>query len=141
MAEWFKLALLASLLYGLHQVFTKLAADKIGEGLGALVVEGIATLTIALYLVSLFGFGRWSLKWSVAGIVYSALTGVCVGIGTIAFFLLFKKGAPLSAVPGILAGGMALMAIVGIAVFREPASLGRLLGIGLSLAGLALLRR
>ena len=29
--------------------------------------------------------------------------GVCVGAGTIAFFLLFQKGGPLSSVPAILA--------------------------------------
>jgi transporter family protein len=63
-----------------------------------------------------------------------------VGVGTIAFFLLFQKGGPLSAVPMVLAGGGALMALVGIVAFREPASWPRLLGIALSLVGLFLLR-
>jgi transporter family protein len=69
------------------------------------------------------------------------LTGVCVGAGTIAFFLLFQKGGPLSAVPVILAVGAAIMAIAGIVFFREPASWQRLLGILLAIAGLFLLRR
>jgi len=71
---------------------------------------------------------------------YSVLTGVCVGAGTIAFFLLFQKGGPLSAVPMVLAGGAALMAVAGIAFFKEPAAWPRLLGIVLSVAGLFLLR-
>ena len=74
------------------------------------------------------------------GIFYSALTGICVGAGTILFFLLFQKGGPLSAVPMILAGGAALMAIAGIVFFKEPISLPRVLGIILALAGLILLR-
>jgi len=68
------------------------------------------------------------------------LTGICVGAGTILFFLLFQKGGPLSAVPMVLAGGAALMAFVGIIFFREPASWPRLLGIVMALAGLFLLR-
>jgi transporter family protein len=68
------------------------------------------------------------------------LTGICVGAGTILFFLLFQKGGPLSAVPMVLAGGAALMAVVGVLFFKEPASWPRLVGIVLALIGLLLLR-
>jgi transporter family protein len=64
-----------------------------------------------------------------------------VGVGTILFFLLFQKGGPLSAVPMILAGGAALMAVAGIAFFRETASIPRVLGILLSIVGLFLLKK
>jgi transporter family protein len=69
------------------------------------------------------------------------LTGICVGAGTIAFFLLFQKGGPLSSVPAILAGGAAIMAIAGILFFHEPVSWQRLLGVTLAITGLFLLRR
>jgi transporter family protein len=36
MATWFSYAIAAAFLYGLHQIFTKLAADGISDGLGAL---------------------------------------------------------------------------------------------------------
>jgi bacterial/archaeal transporter family protein len=39
----------AALLYGAHQIFTKLASDKISDGLGGFVVETTAALTILLY--------------------------------------------------------------------------------------------
>ena len=74
------------------------------------------------------------------GFNYSAVTGICVGAGTIAFFLLFQKGGPLSSVPAILAGGAAIMAIAGILFFKEPVSLPRITGIILALTGLFLLR-
>jgi len=98
-------------------------------------------LSILLYLAFLWLSGRWSQKFSMPGFNYSVLTGICVGAGTIAFFLLFQKGGPLSAVPVILAVGAAIMAIAGIVFFREPASWQRLLGITLAIAGLLLLRR
>lgn len=130
----------AAVLYGLHQIFTKLASERISDGLGALSVEGSAVVTIVVYLVALYASGRWSQTATAAGAAYSVLTGVCVGAGTIAFFLLFQHSGPLSAVPAILAFGAAIMAVAGIAGFGEPARPARLFGIVLSLVGLYLVR-
>ena len=141
MTPWFWYAVVAAVLYGAHQIFTRLASDHIGDGLGGFVVEAVAALSILCYLAFLYFGGRWGQKFSAEGFWYSALTGVCVGAGTIAFFLLFQRGGPLSAVPAILAGGAAIMAIAGILFFREPPSIARLLGIVLAITGLFLLRR
>jgi bacterial/archaeal transporter family protein len=100
---WFWYAVAAAILYGAHQIFTKLAADRIGEGLGGFIVEATAALSILVYLAFLWLASRWNQQSSAQGIFYSVLTGVCVGAGTIAFFLLFQKGGPLSVVPVILA--------------------------------------
>jgi transporter family protein len=140
MRTWFYYAIGAAVLYGLHQIFTKLASERISDGLGSFVVEGAAALTILFYLAALRLGGNWNQSATPVGVWYSVLTGICVGIGTIFFFLLFQKGGPLSAVPMILAGGGALMALAGILFFKEPATLSRLLGIVLALTGLILLR-
>jgi drug/metabolite transporter (DMT)-like permease len=86
---------------------------------------------------------RWTVesKFSMSGFNYSLLTGICVGAGTIAFFLLFQKGGPLSAVPAILAGGIAIMAIAGILFFHETASWQRVAGVVFAIVGLFLLRK
>src|SRR6516164_1965374 len=98
-AAWFWYAVAAALLYGAHQIFTRMAADHIGEGLGGFVVEATAALSILAYLAFLWLANRWDQKSSPNGIIYSVLTGICVGAGTIVFFLLFQKGGPLSSVP------------------------------------------
>ena len=141
MAPWFWYAVVAAVLYGAHQIFTRMASDHIGDGIGGFVVEGVAALTILIYLGFLYFTNRWNQKFSSEGFYYSALTGICVGAGTVAFFLLFQRGGPLSSVPVILAGGAAIMAIAGIVFFHEPASWQRLLGVGLAIAGLFLLRK
>ena len=141
MAAWFWYAVLAAVLYGAHQIFTRLAAERISEGLGGFIVEASAALSIVIYLAILWLGGRWSQKFSGAGFIYSLVTGICVGAGTIAFFLLFQKGGPLSSVPAILAGGAAIMAIAGIIFFREQASWQRIAGIAFAILGLFLLRR
>jgi len=140
-AGWFWYAVAAAILYGAHQIFTKLAADRIGEGLGGFVVEATAALSILVYLAFLWLASRWNQQSSAQGIFYSVLTGICVGAGTIAFFLLFQKGGPLSSVPAILAGGAAIMAIAGMLFFREPPSWQRLIGVAFAITGLFLLRR
>lgn len=140
MSEWFLYAIAAAVLYGLHQVFTKLASAHIGDGVGGFIVEMSAALIIGGYLSYLKFFSEWKQPFSTTGVIYSVLTGLCVGAGTVVFFLLFQKGGPLSAVPMVLAGGAALMAVVGILFLREPANIVRLTGIVLSLIGLFLLR-
>jgi transporter family protein len=104
-------------------------------------VEGSAALTILVYLGWRKFGGQWNQTASTPGVFYSVLTGICVGVGTLFFFLLFQKGGPLSAVPMILAGGAAIMAGVGIFFFREPASWPRLLGIAMAIGGLILMRK
>ena len=96
------------------------ASDHIRDGLGGFLVEATAAVTILLYLATLWLSSRWNQKFSSEGFYYSALTGICVGAGTIAFFSLFQKGGPLSAVPAILAGGAAIMAIAGSVFFPRP---------------------
>jgi len=141
MSAWFWYAVVAAVLYGAHQIFTRMAADQIGEGLGGFVVEATAALSILLYLLFLWLTSRWNQQSNARGIFYSVLTGICVGAGTVAFFLLFQKGGPLSSVPAILAGGAAIMAVAGILFFHETASWQRSLGIVLAITGLFLLRR
>jgi len=140
-AAWFWYAVIAAVLYGAHQIFTRMAADHIGEGLGGFVVEATAALSILSYLAFLWLANRWDQKSSLNGIVYSVLTGICVGAGTIAFFLLFQRGGPLSSVPAILAGGAAIMAVAGFSFFHEPPSWQRIVGIAFAVTGLFLLSK
>ena len=76
MTSWFPYAVAAAVLYGLHQIFTKLAADRISDGLGGFVVEGSAALTILVYLAYLHFSGGWNQTVSAPGVYYSLLTGL-----------------------------------------------------------------
>ena len=91
MTTWFWYAIVAAVLYGLHQVFTKLAADHIGDGLGGFLVETIAALTIALYLGWLWMSGKWDQRVDSSGVVFFLFKGLCLGVGTIYLLILFKK--------------------------------------------------
>ena len=135
MAGWFWYAVVAAILYGAHQIFTRLAAERIGDGLGGFIVEASAALSILIYLGVLWFGGRWNQRFSAAGFNYSLLTGICVGVGTIAFFLLFQKGAPPLSVPA------ERRSWPWIPFFREPVSCNGSLGVCLVIISLFLLRR
>jgi transporter family protein len=62
MAAWFWYAVVDAVLYGAHQIFTRLAAERIGDGLGGFVVEASAALLILIYLAVLWFSGRWNQK-------------------------------------------------------------------------------
>ena len=124
-----------------HQVFTKVASEHIGSGLGALVVEFTAVVTILVYLGYMKLVVGASEPVSSRGVALSAVTGVCVGAGTVIFFVLFQRGGPLSAVPAVLAVGAALMAVVGMVFLGKRVSTARILGVFFSLAGLYLVGR
>src|SRR5436305_5046780 len=90
MSAWFWYAVGAAVLYGMHQIFTRIASERIGDGLGGFVVEATAAATILAYLAYLYVAGPWDQKVSTPGVMYSVLTGLCVGAGTVLFFLLFQ---------------------------------------------------
>lgn len=122
MAPWFWYALVAAVLYGAHQIFTRLPSEHIGGGGGGFVVEATAAVTILLYLLDPWLTNRWEQKFSSTGFNYPVLTGTCVGVGTLPFFLWFQQWGPLSSVPAILAGGAAIMVVAGILFFEEAMS-------------------
>ncbi len=143
MAAWFWYAVVAAVLYGAHQIFTRMAAERIGEGLGGFIVEGSAALSILIYLAIVWLGGRWNQKFSGAGFYYSLLTGICVGAGTIAFFLLFQKAVRSLRFQLQLSSPEARQswAIAGILFFREAPSWQRIVGVAFAILGLFLLRK
>jgi bacterial/archaeal transporter family protein len=139
---WFPLALAAAGLYGLHNVFTRAASGRISDGMGGLVLEGTAALVIAAYVIGVTVRGVETTQLTQAGVGWSMAAGLCVGAGTVLYFMIFRGGGELSAAaPTVLAGGSALMVLAGWVIYREPVTLPRLVGVGLTVAGIALLRK
>jgi bacterial/archaeal transporter family protein len=91
MSEWFWYAIAAAVLYGMHQVFTKLASAHIGDGLGGFVVEITAAFIIGVYLIYLKFFSQWNQPVTARGVIYSVLTGLCVGREQWLSFCYFRR--------------------------------------------------
>ena len=142
MESWKVAAFFAALLYGLHNIFTKLASGKISDQFGAFLLEATASILILVYLVFLTLSGSRPISYTKEGILFSALAGASVAVGSILYFFIFRLGGNLSvAGPLILVGGVLVMVAAGIVIFHDQISLQNEIGIALGIISLYLLSK
>ena len=137
--SWIALAAFAALSYALYYILVKLSSGHIHQILGAFVLQGVAALTGGV-LVGALKLGGRPLAAAPRGLLLAALAGLAVGAAEILTFYLFERGAPASQATAVIIGGsVALAALLGMVLLREPLTLRSGLGIGFVLAGVALL--
>jgi transporter family protein len=140
MELWFIAALVAALAYGLHNIFTKIAAGHISDALGAFLLEITASVCILLYIFFLITTNE-KFNFTSRGVIFSIIAGICVGVGTVLYFYIFSHGGALSiAGPLVISGGVLLMAVAGIVFFKESVSFAKIMGIALCLIGIWMLK-
>jgi uncharacterized membrane protein len=138
MLAWQQAALGAACLIALHYLFLRAASGRIGDSLGALVLEGTAALGILVaYLAGVRGD---PVPTSRAGFIYAALSGLCISGASILLFFALRRGGPVASTGTIvLGGGVAISAVLAPILFREPLTLRRVIGVGLGIGALLLL--
>jgi bacterial/archaeal transporter family protein len=138
MQAWQLAALGAAGLVAAHYLLLRAAAGKIGDSLGALVLEGTAALGIALaYALGL----RGNVPTSRSGVIFALLSGLCISAGSILLFQALRRGGPVASTGTIvLGGGVALSALTSPLLFRgEPMTARRAVGVALGIAAMILL--
>jgi transporter family protein len=139
--NWLLLAVITAFCLGLYNFFIKLASGSIHQVAGAVLLQLVAAMVggfLLLYIKST----RQVVSISQTGVLYSCLAGLSVGVAEILTFYVFTKGAPASVgTPVIVGGSVAIAAMLGWLLLREQISLGQVLGVGLIVAGVALLAR
>ena len=140
-SAWLPLALLTALCLAGYNFFIKLSADEVPPALGAVVLQVVAALLGALWLLKL----RWQgqpLGFSGKGVGLAAVAGLGVGLAEILTFVLFRRGLPASVgTPVIVGGSVLLTAVLGWVVLRESLSPAQGGGLLLIVLGIALLAR
>lgn len=141
MLNWLPLALLTALSLALYNFFIKLASDHIPAAVGAVVLQLVAAALGTLWLLGLKWQGQ-PLPISSKGLGLAALAGLGVGLAEILTFVVFKRGVPSSVgTPVIVGGSVLLTALLGLLLLREVLTGAQLAGLGLIVAGIALLAR
>jgi uncharacterized membrane protein len=137
MQGWQLAAMGAAVFVASHYLLLRAASGKIGDSLGALVLEGTAAIGIAIaYLVGI----RGDVATSRAGVVFAVLSGLCISVGSILLFQALRRGGPVASTGTIvLGGGVALSALASPWLFREPMTVRRLIGVALGVAAMILL--
>jgi transporter family protein len=133
MASWFPPALGAALFVSVHYLLLRAASGRIGDRLGALVLETSATLGIALSF-ALFIRGP-SVVATRAGVLFAAASGLAVS--SVLLFTTLRRGGPVASTGTVvLGGGVALSALVAPWLFAESFTARRALGVALGLAAM-----
>ena len=137
---WVNLAFLTLLFYALFDLFVKLAAGKIHDGLGAFVINLVATMVLVLFLLYSSINGEKINYFKTEGVVYAIIAGILVGLASIFFIKMFSAGADLSlGTPLVRVGTVLVSALIGIVFLKEGFSPKFLIGFLLSISGLYLL--
>ncbi len=131
---WQLAALGAAGFIAAHYLLLRAASGKIGDSLGALVLEGTAALGIAL------GVRGGTMPASRTGVTFAVLSGLCISVGSILLFFALRRGGPVSSTGTIvLGGGVAISSLLAPWLFREPLTARRLVGVALGITAMILL--
>jgi transporter family protein len=142
MWTWPVLATIVSLLFGTHNLFVKRAAGRVPDAWGALVLETAAVGVILAGLAVLALFGKAPpVPRDPGGVAQAAVAGALVGLGSVLYFAVFRLGAPLAvAVPWVLNGWVAVVAVLGVVVEGESLAWRQIGGLVAAMAAIWLLR-
>jgi transporter family protein len=138
MPAWSISAIAAAALIGAHYLTLRAASGRIGDALGAALLEGSATVGL---LILLFARVSPPAPTTTPGVVWSCLSGLCISGAMTLLFSSLRSGGPVSATgPIVLGGGVTLAALVAPLFFSsESFSWRRGIGIALGFVAVAIL--
>ena len=136
--RWFPYALLCSIFLASADFFVKLATNRIASSMGMLVY-GATTLTVGLTWVGYMKITKQPLLITQQGVLYALAVGIAFSAVTLLLYVTFARvnvsiGSPTFRVTGIL-----LTSMLGILLLHEPFTWRYLIGLLLTVAGVALI--
>lgn len=136
---WLIYAVLTIASYAGLDFFIKRMAGKIDDYLGMMILTSVAVLP-SLLIFLLVKFPNKKTLVTSNGIMYAALGGIALGIGTLVFLKLFDSGINLSlASPLVRIGILIATTSLGLFVLREVVSTKEWVGLALAFLGLLFL--
>jgi drug/metabolite transporter (DMT)-like permease len=139
MSSWRLFAALYTLGITGYAIGAKLSGGKISPVLGALIMTACSLFLIAGFLIVSKFYGT-PFTYNRFGVEAAVAAGISIALADIALFLMYARGAPLS-IAGVITEvvSIAVIALVGFIFLKEPVTLTKILGIGFSIIGIALL--
>ncbi len=135
---WAISAAIAAVFIATHYLLLRAASGRVGDTLGALLLEGTAALGIAGYYLAR---GRFDTTTTTRpGVVYACASGVAISVASILIFNALRRGGPVASTGTlVLGGGVALSALFAPMLFGDALTTRRLVGVGLGVLGMVLL--
>jgi drug/metabolite transporter (DMT)-like permease len=136
--RWFPYALVCSIFLASADFFVKLASDRISASMGMLVY-GATTFTVGLIWVGYLKLTNQSLLITQSGLLYSLGVGVAFSVVTLLLYVTFGHVSVSLGSPTIRVMGILIASLFGILLLHEPFTWRYLIGLILTVAGVALI--
>lgn len=136
--RWLPYALACSLFLAGADFFIKLASNKISASMG-MFINGATMFIVGLIWVGYLKVTDQPLLITPSGFLYTVAAGVAFSGVTILLFLTFSRVNVSIGSPTIRVIGILLASLLGIMLLQEPFTWRYLLGLILTIAGIALI--
>jgi bacterial/archaeal transporter family protein len=136
--RWLPYALVCSVFLAVADFFVKLASNKISASLG-MFIYGVTTFLISLVWIGYVKFTGQTLLITKLGLLYSLAVGVAFTGVTLLLYVTFARISVSVGSPTIRVIGIVLASLLGILILREPFTWRYLLGVVLTIVGIALI--
>ena len=138
MMRWLPYALVCSIFLASADFFVKLASSKISSSVGMLVY-GATTFAVGLTWVSYLKLTHQSLLVTRQGLLYSLAVGAAFSCVTLLLYITFARVSVSLGSPTIRVMGILIASLFGILLLHEPFTWRYLIGLILTVAGVALI--
>jgi uncharacterized membrane protein len=135
--RWFPYALLCSIFLASADFFVKLASNRISSSMGMLVY-GAITFTVGLTWVGYMKITKQPLLITQQGVLYALAVGIAFSAVTLLLYVTFARVNVSIGSPTIRVSGILLASLLGILLLHEPFTWRYLIGLLLTVAGVAL---
>jgi transporter family protein len=136
--RWLPYALICSIFLASADFFVKLAANKISASMGMLVY-GTTTFIVGLTWVGYLKLTHQPLLITRQGLLYSLAVGVAFSVVTLLLYVTFAHVSVSLGSPTIRVMGIVFASLFGILLLHEPFTWRYLIGLTLTIAGVALI--
>jgi len=136
--RWLPYALLCAIFLASADFFVKLASNKISSSMGMLVY-GATTFSVGLTWVGYLKLTHQPLLITRQGLLYSLGVGVAFSCVTLLLYVTFARVSVSLGSPTIRVMGILIASMLGILLLHEPFTWRYLLGLILTIAGVALI--
>jgi uncharacterized membrane protein len=136
--RWLPYALLCAIFLASADFFVKLASNKISSSMGMLVY-GATTFTVGLIWVGYMKFTHQPLLITQQGFLYAFAVGAAFSAVTLLLYVTFARVSVSVGSPTIRVMGILIASLFGILLLQEPFTWRYLIGLILTVAGVALI--
>lgn len=136
--RWLPYALLCAIFLASADFFVKLASNKISSSMGMLVY-GATTFTVGLTWVGYLKITKQPLLVTQQGVLYALAVGIAFSAVTLLLYLTFAHVSVSVGSPTIRVMGILIASLLGILILHEPFTWRYLVGLIMTIAGVALI--